>query len=333
MLQHYEVAILPFESLCLRDNPAGDPCRREIAVLIPRIRGAGAARFPVVYILAGYTSSGLTILNRRGWLPSFPEQVDRLRAQGSIGDIIVVLPDGFTTYGGSQYLNSTATGRYRDMIAEDLIPWIDGRFPTLAGARHRAVAGKSSGGFGALRFVMDSAGLFAAAACHSGDLYFEYSYRHDFPRLLQQIDRHGSLEKFVEWFLAAPKKTSDGILAMNIVAMAAAYSPNPSKPWRVDLPFDPHTGEIDAAVWARWLEHDPVQRAEKSAAALRGLRLLYLDCGSRDQFHLQYGLRIFRERLKRLGVPHQADEFDDDHTDTGYRYDISLPKIWEAIRP
>ncbi len=332
MLQNFELAIEQFESPCLRGNPAGDPCRREVPVLIPRGRGAGGGPFPVVYILAGYTSGGLTFLNRRAWLPSFPEQVDRLRTCGLIGDVLFVMPDAFTTYGGSQYLNSAATGRYRDMIAEDLIPWVDARFPTLPSSRHRAVAGKSSGGFGALRFVMDSPGLFSAAACHSGDLYFEYSYRSDFPRLLQQIDRHGSLEKFIEWFLASPKKTSDGVLAMNIVAMAAAYSPNLSKPWRVDLPFDPRTGEIHPEVWARWLENDPVHRVESCAASLRGLRLLYFDCGSRDQFHLQYGLRIFRERLERLGIPHEAAEFDDDHTDTGYRYDVSLPKIWEAIR-
>ena len=180
---------------------------------------------------------------------------------------------------------------------------------------------------------MERPDLFSAVACHSGDMYFEYCYQNDFPRLLGRIARHGSLEKFVEDFQAMPKKTGDDVLAMNMVAMAAAYSPNPQRPLRIDLPFHPHTGEVDAQVWSRWLERDPIRMAGRHAAALRGLRLLHLDCGSRDQFHLQYGLRILTERLGKLGVPHLAEEFDDDHSDTSYRYDVSLPRVWEAIRP
>lgn len=336
-MKHFQVLIESVECPALRGNPCGDPWVREVPVVLPVSAadpGAGAAsgRFPVVFILAGYTGSGPMLLNRRAWLPSLPEQMDRLRERGAIGDLIAVLPDAFTIYGGSQYLNSPATGRYRDMITEDLVPWVDRRFPTLAGARHRAVAGKSSGGYGALTLAMARPDLFSALACHSGDMYFEYCYHSDFPRLLAQIERHGSLERFVEAFLAAPKKTTELVLAMDIVAMAAAYSPNPAKPWRVDLPMDPRTGEVDPAVWARWLEHDPVRLAERSAGALREMRLVYLDCGRRDQFHLQYGLRILSERLKRLGVLHRAEEFDDDHTDVGYRYEVSLPLIWEAIR-
>jgi S-formylglutathione hydrolase FrmB len=333
MLRHFQFP-------ALRGNPAGDPAVREVPVLLPRgaaeaagDASAAAGRYPVLLVLAGYTGGGSTLLNRRAWLPSFPEQVDRLRERGALGDLIVVLPDAFTVYGGSQYLNSAATGRYRDMITEDLLPWIDRSFPTLASRDHRAVAGKSSGGYGALRLAMDRPDLFSAAACHSGDMYFEYCYRQDFPRLLGQLERHGSLEKFMEAFLAAPKKTSEMVLAMNLVAMAAAYSPNPRRPWRVDLPVDPRTGEIDAEVWERWLEHDPVRLVERRGEALRRMKALFLDCGSRDQFLLQYGLRVFCSRLCRLGIPHQAEEFDDDHTDTGYRYDVSLPRLWEAIRP
>jgi len=335
-LKHFQVLIEEFESPALRGNPAGDPSVREVAVIAPRWAAsapAGAGRCPVVLVLAGFTSSGPMLLNRRAWLPSLPETLDRLREEGRIGDLIAVLPDALTIYGGSQYLNSTATGRYRDMLTDDLIPWIDRRFPTLAAAGHRAVAGKSSGGYGALRLAMERPDLVSAVACHSGDMYFEYCYRHDFPKLLAQIDRHGSIEKFMEAFLAAPKKTSEQILAVDLVAMAAAYSPNPAKPWRVDLPFDERTGEIDPAVWARWLEHDPVRLVEQCAEALRGMRLVFLDCGSRDQFHLHWGLRILRERLQRLNVPHVAEEFDDDHMDTGYRYQVSLPKVWNAIRP
>jgi len=262
-----------------------------------------------------------------------PQRLDRLRAIGKIGDVIAVFPDAFTIYGGSQYLNSAATGRYEDMIVEDLVPWIEARYPALPAARHRAIAGKSSGGYGAFVLGMRHPDVFSAVACHSGDMYFDYCYVADFPRCLKQLRKYGGLEAFMKAFLEAPKKTTDLFFAMDIIAMAAAYSPAPEKPWRVDLPFDEETGEIREEVWKRWLDLDPVRLALRHADGFRQLRLLFLDCGSQDQFHLQYGLRILARRLSALDVPHVVEEFDDDHTDVSYRYEVSLPRIWDAIRP
>jgi len=333
-LKHFELRLDLFESPSLRDNPAGDPAERRIPVVLPRSCSREAARrYPVVFVLAGFAGSGQSFLNWKSWAPTLPEQIDRLREEGKIGDVIAVFPDAFTVYGGSQYLNSAATGRYEDMVVQDLVGWVDSRYPTLAAARHRAIAGKSSGGYGALVLGMRHPDVFSAVVCHSGDMYFEYCYAIDFPRLLSQLEKHGGLEAFLDAFFKAPKKTSDLVLAMNIVAMAAAYSPAPEKPWRIELPFDLRTGEIIEPVWRRWLEHDPVRLCGRYADNLRSLRLLFLDCGSRDQFHLQYGLRILSQRFKDLGVTHVCEEFDDDHTDISYRYDVSLPRIWQAVRP
>ncbi len=334
-LTYFDVREELFESAALRGNPAGDPSARRIPVILPKTCGALApgAGYPVLFLLAGFTGAGRQFLNYSGWSPTLPERLDRLRARGLIGDVIAVCPDAFTVYGGSQYLSSEATGRYEEMIVRDLVDWVDATYPTLKGSAHRGIAGKSSGGYGALVLGMRHPDVFGAVACHSGDMYFEYCYANDFPKLLRQLERHGGLEGFMKAFFAAPKKTSELVLAMNIVAMAAAYSPAPSKPWRVELPMDPVTGELIDKVWQRWLEHDPVRLCERHAANLRRLKLLYLDCGRHDQFHLQYGLRILKKKLTALGVPHHAEEFDDDHSDTSYRYDVSLPRLWEAIRP
>jgi len=330
-LKHFEVRIESFESPALKENPAGDPWKRSIPVVLPRRRGR--ERYPVMLVLAGFSSSGLSFLNWHGWTPSLPQRMDRLREEGALGDVIAVFPDGFTRYGGSQYINSTATGRYEDMIVQDLVAWVDARYPTLTDPRHRAILGKSSGGYGAFVLGMRHPDVFSAVACHSGDMYFEYCYGHDFPRLLRFLDRNGDVRGFLKAFFDAPKKTSDLILAMNLVAMAAAYSPDASRPGDWLLPFDPRTGEIREEVWSRWLAQDPVRLCETHAAELKKLRLLFLDCGKKDQFHLQYGLRILSRRLEALGVPHVVEEYDDDHTDTSYRYEVSLARIWESIRP
>jgi hypothetical protein len=124
------------------------------------------------------------------------------------------------------------------------------------------------------------------------------------------------------------------IEAMNILAMAAAYSPNPSAtPLPIDFPFDLETCELIPDVWARWLEFDPVQLADRYADNLKRLRLLFIDCGSRDEFNLHFGARTLVKKLKALAVPHEYEEFDDGHMNVSYRYEVSLPKIVQALQP
>ena len=202
---YFEVELVSFESPALRDNPLGDPHVRDIPVILPRGYGESSRRYPVIYVLVGYGSSGQSLLNWKAWSPTLAQRLDTLRESGAIGDCIVVSPDGFTKYGGSQYLNSSATGNYEDMLVKDLTAWIDGRYPTLPSAAHRGIVGKSSGGYAALTLGMRHPDVFSAVGCHSGDMYFDYCYRHDFPYLLRQMDRYGSVERFLEAFYEDPE--------------------------------------------------------------------------------------------------------------------------------
>lgn len=145
--------------------------------------------------------------------------------------------------------------------------------------------------------------------------------------------RPGDAPPFLRAFDAAPKKPQEMVEALVfLVAMAMAYSPNPATALGFDLPVDVETGELDEAVWARWLAWDPVVMVERHADALRGMRLVYVECGSRDQFAL-HGARILHRRLERLGVPHEHQEFDDDHTAVNYRYVESLRRLCHALAP
>jgi hypothetical protein len=58
---------------------------------------------------------------------------------------------------------------------------------------------------------------------------------------------------------------------------------------------------------------------------------VYIDCGTRDEFNLQWGARILHYKLEKMNVKHFYDEFDDGHMNISYRYDISLPKIYSAL--
>ena len=97
------------------------------------------------------------------------------------------------------------------------------------------------------------------------------------------------------------------------------------------LPFDLATGLPRDEVFARWLAFDPLRMLAGHADALRALKLLYLDCGNRDEFHLHHGARAFSSELRRLAIAHEYEEYADGHMNVSYRYDTSLPALARAL--
>ncbi len=332
MSERGTVVVDTVDSPALRGNPHGDPARRPLPVYLPPSYHTTHRRYPTIYWLPGFVGTALGALNDDPWLPSLPEAMDRALAQGAPEAILVVV-DGFTRFGGSQYLNSAANGRYEDYVAQDVVAHVDARYRTLPQAASRGLAGKSSGGYGALALGMRHPDVFGAISAHSPDAYFELCYRPDFPKLLRAAARHdGDVDAFLRAFLALEKKSGDAVTAVNVAAMAMAYSPNADRaPYHYDLPFDPYTGELDAAVWARWLAWDPVNLAAQHAAALRGMRLLFFECGVRDEYQLQYGARVLARRLDALGVRYLHEEFDDGHSRTHYRYPAAFARLAAAL--
>jgi S-formylglutathione hydrolase FrmB len=321
-----------FTSRVLAGNPLGDPVTRQLPIILPTDYRSSHKHYPVIYGLTGYTGSGPMMLNLSAWTPNLQQRVDRLMADGQLPPAIYVLPDCFTRYGGSQYVNSSAMGRYEDYFLDEIIPHIDTTYRTIAAPEGRGVFGKSSGGFGAIRLGMLHTAVFGAVACHSGDMCFELVYRPDFPKFVTTIDKAGGLAQWWSAFERSVKKARHDIEALDILAMAAAYSPNPTAtPFPIDFPFDLHTCELKPEIWARWLEFDPVQLVDRYAEELKKLRLLFIDCGTRDEFNLQFGARILSRKLEARDVPHEHEEFDDGHFEIQYRYDVSLPKIAQAL--
>ncbi|MBI3269636.1 MAG: esterase [Planctomycetes bacterium] len=321
-----------FESKLLRGNPLGDPAARETPVYLPPGYGSSARRYPVVFVLSGFTGKGTMLLNLDGWTPNLAERMDRLIAAGRCAPMILVLPDCFTKYGGSQYLDSSATGRYEQYLIRELVPHVDRTWRTL-GDGHRGVAGKSSGGYGAMVLGMRHPDVFAAVACHSGDMYFDLAYRPDFPKFVNGLERAGGVARWWRAFERKVKKEKSDFDVLNILAMSAAYSPDPkARPLPIAWPVDLETGELRQSVWRRWLGNDPVELVRRYAKNLKRLKLLYLDCGTRDEWNLHLGARIFVRRARALGVRVVHQEFDDGHMSVQYRYDVSLPRLARALR-
>jgi S-formylglutathione hydrolase FrmB len=326
------LTIETIESAALRANALGDSAKRRVAVwLPPSYDRTPARRYPVIYWLAGFTGTGEMMFQGSPWQPGLGDRLDRLVDQKLMGEAIVVAPDGFTRLGGSQYLDSPASGAYETHLVAEVVPAIDHRFRTLANRASRGIGGKSSGGFGALVLAMRHEAIFSAVVCHSGDAYFELSVIPDIPKTVRTLGRYGGVEGFLRYFEATESKRPDDVVTIMMLALGACYSPDPARPLGIALPFDTETGEIDWEIWRRWKAWDPVELVATHAGTLRALSLLFIDAGRRDEWSLDLGARILTRRLAALGVPFQHEEFDDGHRSINYRYDVSLPKLAAAL--
>ncbi|MCU1289662.1 MAG: putative esterase [Acidobacteria bacterium] len=323
------IEIRRHESRILRNNPLGDPFERDVIVYLPPGYDE-SKRYPAVYALTGFTGRGRMMLNDNAFTPNFAERMDKLIGDGTIKPMIAVLPDCFTHYGGSQYINSSATGNYEDYLIEEIVPFVDENFSTLKDKNARAVMGKSSGGYGALVMALRHADVFGLACSTSGDAYFDYCYLPDFPKAVRVINNQ-PLRLVEKMWDEHAKKGKDDFAGLNIIGMSACYSPNPNSEIGFDLPFDLKTGELRADVWAKWLAHDPARLVEKSVENLKSLRLLYIDAGTRDEFALDIGARVLCEKLKDFGIPFIHEEFDDGHFNISYRSNRSLELISQKI--
>jgi S-formylglutathione hydrolase FrmB len=323
-----------FASGALRGNPLGDPSERPLWVYVPPgYDDDTTARFPSVYVIQGLTGQLDMWRNRAPFRRNFPELADDLFAKGEAPPCVVVWVDCWTSLGGSQFLDSPGTGNYLTYLCDEVVPWIDEHYRTLADRDHRGLQGKSSGGYGAMVVPMLRPDVWGGLATHAGDALFETCYLPEFRESVRVLrdDYEGSFDRFWDDFRGRPafSKDSDGHL-LNDWCMAACYSTDPDG--TVRLPYDTATGELIPEVWERWLLRDPVRMVPDHAEALRSMRAIYIDAGKKDQFFLDLGAEAFRRELASIGVTDVAFElFDATHMAIEYRYPLSLKYLAERL--
>jgi len=325
---------LVVESEVLTSNPLGDPARRPLYVY--RAPGAGeAGPVPVVYVIQGFTGQLDAWLNHEPFEPSGIERYDRMFATSDTPPALLVFVDAWTSLGGSQFLNSPATGAYMDYLCDEVVPFVDGRYPTAGDRDRRGIAGKSSGGYGAMVVPMLRPDVFGALASHAGDALFECSMLSRFPHVARAMRDHfdSSYEVFFEKLREAPQFDFGRFgEAIELYAYACAYSPDPANPTGPPLmPFDLRTGRLNEAVWQRWLEHDPVRMVAGHAEALRSMRRIYLDAGRSDEAFLDLGAQAVSDELTAHGIEHTLELFDGRHGGISWRYPIGIRELLLAL--
>jgi Putative esterase len=323
----------------LRGNPLGDPHERPLWIYLPPgYDEEPDRRYPSVYVIQGYTGHLSMWNNRTPFRQPFPELADAMFARGDAPPAIVVYVDAWTSLGGSQYLDSPGTGAYHSYLCEDVVDFVDARYRTVASRDQRAITGKSSGGYGAMVNAMLRPDVFGSFATHAGDSLFEIVSPPHFAKVARVLrDQYdGKYQRFFDDLRGRlfGTKESDATL-MEIYAYAAAYSAEPDG--TVLLPFD-DTGRLIPGVWARWLACDPVHMAaqERYATALRSMRAIWIDAGTRDEYFLDLGSAAFRRAVAGAGVPDERvhfELFDATHGYIEYRYPLALAWLLRNVSP
>ncbi len=353
------VVVLEHESTVLAGNALGDPTKRAVNVWLPPQyddRKRAEQRYPVLCDLVGFMGAGPSHTNWKAFGENVPERAARLIHEKKMEPVVIVMPDCFTALGGNQYVNSSAIGNYADYLTQEIVPFVDAQFRTLPSRDHRGCFGKSSGGYGAIVHGMRYPKVWGAVADHSGDSYFDFVYRSDWPNTLNALAKYakpkrdagpidvvsrsnataeglddGRIAAFLDTLWKKKKLAGpDGHAVMNL-CMAATYDPDPTAPNGFRVPFDLETGELIPSRWKRWLANDPIHLVARHAAALRSLRGIWIDCGWADQYHIHYGTRILSKRLAEAKIDHVYEEFDDTHSDIDYRMDASLPFLTKCL--
>ncbi|GAA2079532.1 alpha/beta hydrolase [Actinomadura alba] len=325
------------ESDLLRKNPLGDPHERPLWVYVPPgYDDAPTHHYQSIYVLQGYFGHVEMWRNRFPFQQPFIEAADQVFATAGAPPAIVVYVDAWTSLGGSQYVDSPGTGQYHSYLCDEIVPWVDLHYRTLASRDHRGIVGKSSGGFGAMITPMLRPDLFGGLATHAGDALFEYTCFAKFPLCIRHLRAYGGdIDRWWHDFQERlPVMRPEDLSLLILRGVSACLSPR--EDGTPELPFDPHTGMPRPAVWRRWQEWDPVRMVPKFAAEMRSMRAIWIDSGMTDEQYLDIGAQAFQQALIGAGVTPDKIHFElfpGGHGGVDHRYPLSLTWLAQRLAP
>jgi hypothetical protein len=294
------------DSRHLAGNLIGDSSLRDVVVYLPPSYQSSSRRYPTAYLLHGFGGRAVQwmIGPSLGWgataQPPIGDLLNEAIATHGAAEMIVVMPDGWSKFGCSQWVDSPVNGNFEQYVTQEIVAHVDGKYRTLPGPQSRGVFGISSGGLGAWHLGSRNPGVFGAMLLLSADSYFELTHKPWLYRFFNHIfpdEPNGPVAGNFDSWLS--------------YGLATCYTPNVAKPpFFVDLPVDFPSGEIIPDLWERWLSYDPVVSWRARQENLRRLRGILLDVGYHDEYDLHYGHRLLGRGLTSAGIPHQVEEHD-----------------------
>jgi hypothetical protein len=317
----------------LAANTIGLGTGQTVRVYLPPGYDRSVRRYPVLYFLPGYDDPAWVFTG--GSLQGFRlrEALDELLAKGRIEEMIVVIPNGATSMGGTFYTNSPVLGNWENYIVGELVAEVDRQFRTRADSAARAVAGTTSGGSGAILLAMRHPDVFGAVYAMDPVLLHPASLdpgglcsAEDAGRLLDLQKstailpaKQAAMELKLTMQGLVGGQTEAGSLRAFFVALGAAFSPDGASPGLpVRFPFR-RAGSgivVDSAARAAIEEGlgDWKHKIARYEADLRKLRLLALDYGTGNGIRwLPAGCDHVAALLAAAGIPHRTFPHPADH--------------------
>lgn len=295
---HYERITVAAPSLA--GNLDGDSTDRPVSVYLPpSYAKSPKRRYPVIYLLHGYTDSDTNWFGRAGQhFVHVPNAIDAAYAAG-VAEMIVVMPNAYTRFKGSMYSNSAAVGDWETFVTRDLVAHIDAHYRTLATPPSRGLAGHSMGGYGTLRLAMKAPGIFSALYVMSPCCLVPMTQAD--PKMFEGPARVKD---------DAEIKAAD-FMTSAMLASAAAWSPNPGKPpLYIDLPLV--DGKPAPEILTRWAANAPTVMLHQYLPAMRTYGAIAIETGDKD-FVAVDGSKQLHALLEAYSIRHQYEVYDGDH--------------------
>ncbi|MGH1468836.1 MAG: alpha/beta hydrolase-fold protein [Bdellovibrionales bacterium] len=323
-LKNFEIKTLQIKSESLKENPLGDSFVRNIPVLVPKKQGG----YNCVFHLSGFTSNAQKNFNFKSYEQNLIEEIDEWTMSESISPKIYVFVDAWTSWGGSQFINSEGCGKYEDYIVKELVPFVEKSLKSIDySVADKVVLGGSSGGYGALHLCSKFPEVFPHCLAIAPDCDFEVSLKHEvyqgFADIMNQDGPLEILNKIKGFDIKTNQRSFHTMV--NVLAMAACYSKIDENNMPI-LPLEKEGG-FDQDLWSKWLEKDPVHFLPKRLDAVKSLKTIFLSVGEFDQFLLQYGVRKIRKLFKENEVGFIYEEFKGNHFDIGTRRKKALSLV------
>jgi S-formylglutathione hydrolase FrmB len=318
-------------SAALAGNVIGVDTKRPVSIYLPPGYFHSDKRYPVMYLLHGTGDDHLNFVDDTTKYFTIQDLMDTGIASGRFGEMIVVTPNENTQWGGSFYVNSSATGNWEDFTVKELVNYIDNNYRTLAKPGSRAIAGHSMGGFGAITLAMKHPDIFSVAyAMNGGFLSFIAELSPTDPDVRKFIRA-----KTIDELMAAKSRNAIGMLMVS-----QAFSPDPSKPpFYAAKPYKMQGNKVvpNSIAYTKWIENDVVKMAEKYKDNLLKLRGIKFDCGDDEELKLiEINSRNLSRKLTELGIPHQFEQYNGDHRNRlwglkGRIYNEVIPFIFDNL--
>jgi pimeloyl-ACP methyl ester carboxylesterase len=302
-ITHVDTIVAP----SLAGNLIGDTNRREVTVYLPPSYAKNRQkRYPVVYLLHGFAANHRAFMAGVYTNMNTRLSMDSLIREGLVKEMIVVTPNARNAFDGSFYRNSVTTGNWEDFVYRDLVSFIDRRYRTIRNRSGRGIAGHSMGGYGALWVGMRHPETFSAIYALSPCCL------RDFGAVSQ---RGAGPWKAALRVREKPDILKAGFTADLLLALAAVYSPNASKPpLFIDLPNRLEGDSIVEvpAIAAKWLA-SPMSFVTQYASNLRRMHVAF-DAGRQDALKdIPISVTMLDSALTELKVAHTAELYDGDH--------------------